>query len=497
MNRGLATLGAILSLSAASADAQFEWRPPGELERAEGAAPQPGLGREDDRVYAPDMRFPMEESPAFANSQIYGRGGGFGPGGGQCDAANYSFPWFDNYCEARRWDMPLCPTGNGHQGQDIRPATCADDTHWIVAAADGVITNDQRDGGFATYLMADDGTRYDYLHMTSTVVRVGQRVSRGERLGRCSNEFGGTPTTIHLHFNIQQNVDGVGTVFAPTYMSLVRSYEALTGEGADYRATFVSQTFPLSSQDFPVIAGELVTGTFEFRNDGAATWRPGEVFMAPTEPRGGPSPMRAPDWISDGRIVTVAAETAPGEVGTFNVTLAAPSGAGEYRQFFNFVTSDGTWFSDSGGPPDDVVEVRMMVSPCADGDWVCSGSSRVRCIGGTAERELCEGACTDGRCSGSLVDNDDDGFTVDVDCDDSKAAVFPGAREFCDDGIDQDCSGVDATCAPGVDAGVDGGVEPPGGGGGCGCRVGASATPSAPAFAVGLLALVLWRRRHA
>ena len=29
------------------------------------------------------MRFPMEEGPAFANSQVWGHGGGSGPGGGQ------------------------------------------------------------------------------------------------------------------------------------------------------------------------------------------------------------------------------------------------------------------------------------------------------------------------------------------------------------------------------------------------------------------------------
>ncbi|TAK03235.1 hypothetical protein EPO34_04155, partial [Patescibacteria group bacterium] len=51
-------------------------------------------------------------------------------------------------------------------------------------------------------------------------------------------------------------------------------------------------------------------------------------------------------------------------------------------------------------------------------------------------------------------DNDNDGFSDLVDCDDEDATVHPGAGaiqagiEVCGDGIDQDCSGSDAACAP-------------------------------------------------
>lgn len=214
---------AALSLTASVGAAQeFTYEPPGALVSGSGE------GLADDTVYVPDMRFPIEEAPAYPNSQVWGVGGLNGPSGGQCDERNYSYPWYDNYCESRSWDMPLCPSGMGHQGQDIRAATCTDDVHWAVAAEDGTITSI---GGYSVYLMSDGGTQHRYLHMSlgSITVTEGQRVARGDRLGRVSDEFGGTATTVHLHYDLNQDVMGLGAVYVPTYMSLVRSYEELLG----------------------------------------------------------------------------------------------------------------------------------------------------------------------------------------------------------------------------------------------------------------------------
>ncbi len=208
----------------ATALAQFTYNPPGKL------VANSGRGRVDDKVYAPGMRFPIEVAPAYPNSQVYSRGGSMGPAGGQCDRQNYSYPWWDNYCETRSWDMPLCPSGQGHQGQDIRASTCMDNVHWVVATEAGKITNV---GSYSVYLTTPDGTRFDYLHMRSVAVKVGEEVTKGQRVGKVSNNFGGTPTTIHLHFNIRQTVSGMGSVYVPTYMSLVRSYEALLNGTTD------------------------------------------------------------------------------------------------------------------------------------------------------------------------------------------------------------------------------------------------------------------------
>ncbi len=222
IRRKLAALvgASVIATTAIALAATFSYRPPGELVKGSGT------GRKDTKVWAPGMRFPIEKAPAFANSQVYGAGGAYGPAGGQCATSNYSYPWRDNYCEKRSWSMPLCPSGTGHQGQDIRPSTCVKGVHWAVAAEAGTITSV---GSYSVYLTTSSGRRYDYLHMSNVAVKVGQKVTKGQRLGKVSNVFGGTPTTIHLHFNIRQNVSGYGYVYVPPFMSLVRAYEGLVG----------------------------------------------------------------------------------------------------------------------------------------------------------------------------------------------------------------------------------------------------------------------------
>lgn len=221
--KSIGVIALVLSVPGIVSAQEFSFRPAGELVGSSGT------GRRDSNVYAPDIRFPMESGPAFANSQVYGHGGYLGSGGGQCDAFNYGYPWRDNYCETRDWAMPMCPSGHGHQGQDVRPATCENGKHWAVAVFDGTITHI---GSYSVYLTDAMGRRFDYLHMSNVQVSVGQSVHCGDRLGRVSNRFGGTSTTIHLHFNTRMAVTGyTGQVYAPPYTSLVSAYQRLNGLG--------------------------------------------------------------------------------------------------------------------------------------------------------------------------------------------------------------------------------------------------------------------------
>ena len=204
---------------------KFSYYPAGQL-----SPEKSGDGRNGDNyIYAPGIRFPIEAAPAYINSQVYGIGGLHGARGSLCDEKNYQYPWSDNYCEKRRWGMPLCPGGKGHQGVDIRTATCEKNKYYTVAVENGLITYI---GKYTVKLRGDSGRTYRYLHMNSSsiLVRSGQKVKRGERLGLVSNNMGSTKTSIHLHFDMKQTIkiDGKSkTVYVPPYTSLVDAYTRL------------------------------------------------------------------------------------------------------------------------------------------------------------------------------------------------------------------------------------------------------------------------------
>jgi hypothetical protein len=224
VNRSYTLAAAIaILLCASSASAQLTYDPAGALVAGSGT------GLAETRVLAPNMRFPIRDLPVYANSQQWGVQGLNGPPGNQCDARNYSMPWRDTYCETRSrttYTTPLCPASPPahHQGNDIRPSTCVNNRHPAVAVVDGTITVNT----YSVYLMGADGTRYEYLHLASVAVRTGQRVSCGDIIGNVSNVMGATPTTIHLHFNIQQSVMVGATrlrTWVSPYMSLVDAYQ--------------------------------------------------------------------------------------------------------------------------------------------------------------------------------------------------------------------------------------------------------------------------------
>ena len=211
-------------------DPVFSFFAPGAL------IPGTGQGSGDQIVHAPDIVFPIASAPTYLQSQVFTFGGGVG-GGDQCDPRNYDYPWRDNFCETRSANRgsPFCPAQKIHQGQDIRvgtPAQCntmrstakADRTlHEVVAVEDGVISNV---GSYSISLRAG-GRIYKYLHlnMAKLKVKTGDTVTAGQSLGFVSNDFGGSATTFHLHFEIVENTADHGWAHVPPYLSLVKAYE--------------------------------------------------------------------------------------------------------------------------------------------------------------------------------------------------------------------------------------------------------------------------------
>ncbi|MEL7032675.1 MAG: M23 family metallopeptidase [Pseudomonadota bacterium] len=210
---------------------KFEYFAAGDL------IPGTGTGRVDQTVYAPDIVFPIKAAPTWPQSMVYRLGGAVG--GDQCDPANYDIPWRDNFCEKRSStrNTPMCPTNKVHQGQDIRVGTAADcnalraqakadrGLHEVVAVEDGII---QHIGTYSVQLKGTEtGNLYSYLHLNMRRLRVSalDTISAGDTLGFVSNDFGSTPTTFHLHFEIKAPIEGEGIVHVPPFMSLVAAYE--------------------------------------------------------------------------------------------------------------------------------------------------------------------------------------------------------------------------------------------------------------------------------
>ena len=242
----------------------FSYFAPGDILPGTGSRGQ--SGRADHTVYA-NIRFPMAQAPAYANSQSFmnwgncdltGRVGLGGRGNNEAyrcrvndrplvtdESKNYAYPWRDNFCEHRDYYVGQCPSGLGHQGQDIRPGTCLEhvdgagrcDPYQEDAGAvgDGVVMRSP--GDRALYLVVDRPgvhIRFRYLHMNPQMLDAagmvsGREVSEGEVLGAVGNygrEAGGT--SYHLHFDAQVPTRD-GWVFVNPYMTLVAAYERLIG----------------------------------------------------------------------------------------------------------------------------------------------------------------------------------------------------------------------------------------------------------------------------
>lgn len=194
-------------------------------------------GHADPTAYS-QIRFPLEKPPAYAHSQSYGKR----HVSDEADGGNANYPWQDNFCESRSFEVGQCNGGFGHQGQDIRPGSCpsADSAdhcdpkqQGVVAVRDGVVIRTLKQQ--AATLQVNTRTehiRFRYMHMNPATMDAdgilnGRRVDEGEKIGVVSNYLDHpNGTTRHLHFDVQVFTRD-GWLWVSPYVTLISSYERL------------------------------------------------------------------------------------------------------------------------------------------------------------------------------------------------------------------------------------------------------------------------------
>jgi hypothetical protein len=335
----------------------FTYHSPGDL--LPGSGMRGNSGRADYTVYS-KIRFPLPETPAFANSQSFNHWGDCDQTGRvslgtlgktalyRCrvndqllvadESVNYAYPWRDNFCEHRYFFVGDCPSGLGHQGQDIRPSSCAQRIeganrcepyqHDVVAARDGMVL--RTPGEIALYIVTNttnERVRFRYLHMYPKYLDQDRMVSgrvvhEGEVVGKAGNfQRRERATTYHLHFDIQVPTK-YGWVFVNPYMSLVAAYErTIQGRGRE-----------LLLDGTPMVTGEALPGAALPASALPASALPGSSLPA--------SGLRA---------ATLPGATLPSLGAAFNVMPAIPAPAANPIEIEIELGSLNRFTSDTAG----------------------------------------------------------------------------------------------------------------------------------------------------
>jgi hypothetical protein len=219
----------------------FTYRPVGDIIANSGSRKQGG--RADFTAYS-QIRFPLQKFPDFVHSQEFGNRRSHDKPLDELAGGITSYPWRDNFCEARSFNVGQCPSGFGHQGQDIRPAPCPPDTEGaaehcdpkhraVVAVRDGVvIRSPEQQAATLQINTRTEHIRFRYMHMNPAVMDAdgilnGRHVDEAEKIGVVSNYLDHpNGTTRHLHFDVQVFTRD-GWVWVNPYVTLVSAYERL------------------------------------------------------------------------------------------------------------------------------------------------------------------------------------------------------------------------------------------------------------------------------
>jgi len=188
-------------------------------------------GHADFAAYS-QIRFPLEKGPAAVRSQSFGK-----------KKLESVYPWRDNFCEARSFQVGQCAAGFGHQGQDLRPAPCPPNStsesschprkQAVVAVRDGVLIRSQKQQAATLQINTrNEHIRFRYMHMNPSTMDAdgilnGRPVAEGEKIGVVSNYLDfPNGTSYHLHFDVQVFTRD-GWIWVNPYTTLIASYERL------------------------------------------------------------------------------------------------------------------------------------------------------------------------------------------------------------------------------------------------------------------------------
>lgn len=122
--------------------------------------------------------------------------------------APYAFPVAADYRQTSPFGNRNDPTGRGrrmHNGLDLAAPMGTP----IYATADGVVVAAGRQGAFGKMVRIKHAFGFEtlYAHQSKLRVKVGQRVSRGERIGDMGST--GRSTGVHVHYEVRLNGEPV------------------------------------------------------------------------------------------------------------------------------------------------------------------------------------------------------------------------------------------------------------------------------------------------
>jgi len=218
----------------------FSYLPSGDIIAKSGFRKQ--SGRTDFNAYS-QIRFPLEKTPAFIHSQSFrSRRSSDKPIDEQV-GSNSSYPWQDNFCESRSFNVGQCPGGFGHQGEDIRPGACAAGNEGpercdprqqaVLAVRDGVVMRSPKQQAATLQINSrNEHIRFRYMHMNPAAMDAdgilnGRHVDEAEKIGVVSNYLDHpNGTSRHLHFDVQVFTRD-GWLWVNPYTTLVSAYERL------------------------------------------------------------------------------------------------------------------------------------------------------------------------------------------------------------------------------------------------------------------------------